>query len=183
MLVLMGPYLLCAQQKVEREYRIKRQKVPKEARNWLDDAYEDHGKVKWYQEQTETATYYEAKLEWEDHTHSVKFNSGGLIEDIEIEMAWEELPDQLQARLRDYFESGYQKYEVRKIQRQYTGSPDDLEDAIDEHETDDVTTRYELEFYGKTDSQDELWEGLFSDDGELIQKRVIKLRPVDNLIY
>ncbi|NBC83122.1 MAG: hypothetical protein GVY19_07045 [Bacteroidetes bacterium] len=172
-----------AQVKTEVEKRIDSKDVPQKAIRWLNDAYEKVDKVKWYYEETTGKASYEAKLKWNNRNHSVEFNTKGVIEDIEIYMDWDELPDYVRRNVIHYMDSAFTKYNIRKIQQQWTGEPDDLEDAIDEHETEDITTRYEIEFYGKNENHNELWEGLFDHMGILIEQRIIKLLPTDNLNY
>jgi hypothetical protein len=186
-LLLLLAFSLNAQKKVEKERRVDREEVPEEALEWFEDAYEDvyedAGKVRWYFERSNQGESYEAKLKWKGHKHSVEFSTTGVIEDIEILISTDELPEQTRETLLGYFDTHYKKYRIRKIQRQLNGESDDLEDVIDEDETEDILVRYEIEFYGKTAKQKELYEGLFDAGGHLINRRVIKLRPTNNLIY
>lgn len=115
--------------------------------------------------------------------HSVEFDTTGVVQDIEISIDWQELPELVQENITSYLDSAFQKYRVQKIQEQWTGAPDDLEDLIDERERDDLTIRYELEYYGKNASADELWEGLFDADGSMLRERIVKLGPTDNLNF
>lgn len=172
-----------AQDKSEKEQRVHIKQVPGLAVEWFNDAYEKKRKTRWYFEETSGQQSYEAKLKWKGHMHSVEFDTSGVIQDIEIGVEWHELPVLVQENITLHLDSAFQKYRVQKIQEQWTGTPDDLEDLIDEGERDDLTIRYELEYYGKNESADELWEGLFDTDGFLLQERVVKLRPTDNLNF
>jgi len=172
-----------AQDKEEKEFRVKRKDVPSEARKWFKDAFEGARKVNWYYEESSGTGSYEAKLKYRGLEYSVEFDTTGRIEDIEVKIEWEELPDEVKNNLNSYFSTNYTKYKILKIQKQYTGSPDDLEDLIDENEKEDITVRYELEFHGRTDTENELWEGLFSSNGSLIEVRKIKLMPTNNLEF
>ena len=168
---------LFAQEKVEIERKIAKEEVPDAALSWFEDAYERVGRVRWYLEEGSDGRSYEAKLKWKGHLHSVEFDSTGVIEDIETRISQNDVPTAVLEKLRNYFEVHYERYRIRKIQRQWIGSPEDLEDAIDEGEVEEVKTRYEIEFYGKTTSGKELWEGLFDEHGVLIRRRVVNLRP------
>jgi hypothetical protein len=171
------------QEKVEIEQRIQVGDVPLPALEWLKDAYENARKTKWYYEETTGLKSYEAKLKWKGHMHSVEFDTSGVIQDIEISVEWEELPAMVQENIMAYLDSAFTRYRVQKIQEQWTGAPDDLEDLIDEREMEDLTTRYEIYYYGKKASADEIWEGLFDADGKILQERIVKLRPTDNLNF
>lgn len=53
---------LPAQDKVEREYRIKAKTVPEAASMWLEEAFPRTGRVKWYYEETSGKESDEAKF-------------------------------------------------------------------------------------------------------------------------
>ncbi len=171
------------QDKVEKEFRVKKKDVPAEAKKWFKDAFEGAGKVNWYYEESSDKGSYEAKLKYRGLEYSVEFDTTGKIEDIEVRQEWEDLPHETKDNINNYFLSNYIKYKVLKIQKQYTGSPDNLEDLIDEDETEGITVRYEIEFHGKTEKENELWEGLFSSNGSLLKVRKIKMMPTNNLEF
>ncbi|WP_296701328.1 hypothetical protein [Algoriphagus sp.] len=173
-----------AQDKIERELRIKETEVPKEAKDWLNDAFETIKKPKWYQELFESGYSYEAKFKLKGKFYSVEFDSLGNIQDVEIEISVEELPNEVQTGLNKLLSADYKNSDIKRIQIQYSGEPDDLEDFFDENSLEGILTRYEIEFIGLDEAGDsKLWEGLFSDKGELIRKRKIVLTPSENLIF
>ncbi len=172
-----------AQEKIERETGVKKEKVPAAAIEFMEDAFEGARKIKWYYEETSGKQSYEAKLKWDGRMNSLEFNTKGLIEDIEKEYDFKELDPPIQKRLENWFSSNFLKYKIRKTQQQWTGTPDDLEDAVDENEMDDITIRYEIEFFGSTEEERSLWEGLFDARGNFIEKKKIILRPTDNLNF
>ena len=178
------PILSLAQEKIEREKRIKSNEVPSKAIEWMDDAYEDlENQIKWYFEETSGRYSYEAKVKFMDDLHSIEFDTLGNIQDIEIIKEWDELLPEVKENLQNYFQSNFKKFKIRKIQIQYTGDEDDLEDLIDENEFDDLTIRYEIKFYGKTEQDKKIWEALFDDEGKYIQKREVILNTSNNLNF
>ncbi|KAB1064874.1 hypothetical protein [Salibacter halophilus] len=178
------PILSLAQEKIEREKRIKSNEVPSKAIEWMDDAYEDlENQIKWYFEETSGSYSYEAKVKFMDDLHSVEFDTLGNIQDIEIIKEWDELLPGVKENLQNYFQSNFKKFKIRKIQIQYTGDEDDLEDLIDENEFEDLTIRYEIKFYGKTEQDKKIWEALFDDEGKYIQKREVILNTSNNLNF
>ncbi|MEB2774539.1 hypothetical protein SYJ56_04435 [Algoriphagus sp. D3-2-R+10] len=173
-----------AQDKIEREFGIKENEVPKEARDWLYDAFESTRKIKWYKEVFESGFSYEAKFKLKGEFYSVEFDSLGRIEDVEIEMDFEKLPADLQNGLKVYLSTNYKSSDIKRVQIQYSGEPDDLEDFFDENSQEGIITRYEIEFIGPDETGgSQLWEGLFASDGQLIQKRKIIVSPSENLIF
>lgn len=183
-LILIIPFCYCfAQEKNEVEKRIKVKDAPQEAKTWLKDAYENQRKTKWYYQTDGNEEGFEAKLKHKKHLHSVEFDTTGEVRNIEILMAEEEVNKKVMQNIHSYLKSNYNKFKISKLQIQYTGEGDDLEDIIDEDEFEDITIHYEIEFYGKSDTEDELWEGLFDAEGQLIERRKIVLKATDNLDY
>ncbi|UZD22951.1 hypothetical protein PBT90_05905 [Algoriphagus halophytocola] len=175
---------LFAQDKIERELRVEEKEVPKEARDWLYDAFETTKRPKWYQEIFESGYSYEAKFKLIGKFYSVEFDSLGLIQDVEIEVDFKELPKEVQAGLEDYLLDEYKSSDIKRIQIQYSGKADDLEDFFDENSLEGILTRFEIEFVGPDETgASQLFEGLFSEKGTLIFKRKIALVPSENLLY
>lgn len=172
-----------AQEKNEVEKRIKKQEVPQQAKAWLNDAYENKRKTKWYFQTDGEEKSFEAKLKYKKHLHSIEFDLDGNVRNIEVLIDENEIDKEVQKVISTYFETNFSKFSISKIQIQYTGENDNLEDVIDENEFEDITVSYEIEFYGKTDTEDELWEALFDAEGVLIKKRIVNLKATDNLDY
>lgn len=173
---------LFAQEKIERETGIKPREVPSAAKDWLKDAFEDVRRPKWYLEYSQTGKSFEAKFNYQGHFHSVEFDSLGNVQDVEIEIKESEIPAEVWKEIQSYFDSEYKQVKVEKIQRQLTGSIDDLEDFFDEQEDEDIVTRYEIVFQGKNELWD-LWEALFDDSGKFLSILRVQIRPTDNLIF
>ena len=177
-------FQLQAQVKNETEKRIKKKDVPEEVMEWFKDAYEKRKKVKWFYQTDGEKTVYEAKLMYKKQKHSVEILPNGNIVNIEVLIDFDTIEANSKNNIETYLYANYTKFSIKKVQIQYTGSNDDLEDLIDEDELNDaITINYEIEFYGKNETEDELWEGLFNSDGKLMEHRKIKLKATDNLDY
>lgn len=175
---------LLAQDKIEREFRVEEKVVPKEAKDWLYDAFETTKKPKWYQEVFESGYSYEAKFKLKGKYYSVEFDSLGWIQDVEIEIDFDQLSNEVKTGLEAHLGSDYKNSDIKRIQIQYSGKPDDLEDFFDENSLEGILTRFEIEFIGPDEAGSlELWEGLFSENGNLIRKRKIVLTPSENLVF
>lgn len=173
-----------AQDKVERELKVKTSTVPKDARDWLEDAFETTKSPKWYKEINESGYSYEAKFKLDGQFFSVEFDSIGNIQDVEIEMSLEELSPEVQENLNTYFSTEYKNHKIRRLQIQYSGYAEDLEDLFDENEFENLEIRYEVEFTGTDlDGLSQFWEGLFDEKGKFIRKRRIITPPTENLIF
>lgn len=175
---------LQAQVKNEIEKSIKKRDVPTVVMEWFKDSYEKNRKVKWYFQTDGEKEVYEAKLTHQNKKHSIEILPTGEAVNIEISIDFDEIEVNAKQQMETYFTSNYTKFKVKRVQIQYTGSNDDLEDFIDEDElSDDLVVNYEIEFYGKNDVENELWEGLFDAKGILTERRKIKLKATDNLDY
>lgn len=172
-----------AQEKNEVEKRIKKSEVHEDAVDWLKDAYENKRKTKWYFQTDGDEEMFEAKLKHKKHLHSVEFNLEGEVQNVEVLIKEKEIDKEVHQNIINYLKNNYNKYSFSKIQKKYTGEGDDLEDMIDENEFEDITINYEIEYYGKSDSDDELWEGIFDENGIFLSKRVVKIKATDNLDY
>ena len=183
-LFLLGSLTLFAQEKSEVERKVKASQVPQKAVSWMEKTFGKKNGISWYEELSSGKLSYEAKFKWNRRWHSVEFDRSGNIEDIEIRISNKELPDAFRLAFRSYLDSAYTKFKVMKIQEQWSGEPQALAEAVKNGDLSGITIRYEIEFYGKNnDRKDELWEGLFDRDGNLVRQRKIILRPSDNLLY
>ncbi|WP_338219068.1 hypothetical protein [Algoriphagus sp. oki45] len=171
-----------AQEKSEREVRVKASEVPSSAKDWLKDAFEEIKRPKWYLEFSLEGKAFEAKFWREKHFHSVKFDSLGRLVDVEIEITKKEMPEESWLAIESYLESEFEEFAVQKIQRQLIGEEGDVEDYFDENETEGVKIRYEIVFEGKKENW-QLWEALFDESGAFLTLVRIQVKPVDNLIF
>ena len=172
-----------AQEKDEREWRVNRKEIPQAAMEWFKDAYETPKQVKWYGETNESGHFFEAKLKWKDHRHSIKFTDKGEIVDIEIEKTLDELTETVQENILTALDSINALHRILKLQEQWTGEPDDLEDLIDEKERENLTKRFELELFFRSGDKAGYHELMFSESGRLELIRPIKMNTADHLQY
>ena len=182
-LLVLTTLLAQAQEKVEREWRIKTNEVPSPAMDWFKDAYELHGKVKWFKEENEAGTFYEAKLQHRGKQHSVKFTQQGDVLDVEITVTLDELEEAVRTRILAALDSIGEGHRALKLQQQWTGAPDDLEDLIDEQEREDLTLLYELEVFFRSGPDEGYHELLFTEQGALHTKRPMRVNTADHLQY
>lgn len=160
--------------KVEREYRTFPDLVPKDAREWMEEAYGQVKKVKWYyKEDQNDDESYEARFKLNRLKYSVAFDEDGDVEDIEIARSWKKLPAEIKNRLQTTFDS-FDRFRLKTIEEQWTAKDeDDLKDAARNGSPGDIRLRYEVEFRARIDGIEARWEGLFDLDGSLLSKRII----------
>lgn len=183
LLLMVTSFTLSAQDKTEVERGVPAAEVPSVARDWLHGTYSRTGRLRWYLERSSDGISYEAKFKHRGAWHSVEFDESGALQDIEIRVDWINLPELVRQGMVAYFDTTYAKHRIRKIQQQLSGSPEAVRAIIRNEPAQTVTHRYEVEFYGKNNRSKALWEGLFDNQGQLLLRRKIVLRPTDNLNY
>lgn len=174
--------LSTAQIKVEREYRTKSALVPDEALKFMELAGFPTFRIKWYLETDLNDTTYEAKINYRDRLYSIEFDRQGKLQDVEIEIAWTEIPLPVRENILEILEQQYDRYRIRKVQIQYSGNPESVALAIGKNFTShELTVRYEIEVIGKSRKQSNLYEYLFSETGELLGKMKVLFRYPQHL--
>lgn len=171
-------------QKREIEQGVDKSEVPEKAREWLKDAYEGINKVRWYFQTDGEKEVYEAKLRKKQKWHSMEFLPDGEISNIEILIEFKDLEKEIQENLTRYLTENYQRFKIDRIQIQYTGNSDDLEDLIDENKVgESLIKKYEIEYFGRENGLNKMWEGHFDSLGNFLEKRAIELSSTDVLDF
>lgn len=172
-----------SQTKFEQEFRIKPGDVPGSALEFIDSMEFDR-KIKWYKEIGHHGKSIEAKTRFKGKKYSVEFSAEGVFEDVEIEIKCTEIPLDTRREIEKYLHSEYTKYSIDKIQMQYSGTKESVLNLIKELDIDTKPTiRYEIVLSSNIDKTYKMYEFLFSESGDFIQKQEIVLRNTDNIEY
>jgi len=174
---------LFAQQKFERESRLKQNQVPYNALNFID-SLKLKNKIKWYLEEGLESKSIEAKFKRKGEKHSVEFDILGNIEDVEIEIKWDELPSPLKNTISTRLEKDCIKHKIVKTQIQYTGNQMPLFlKLLSGEPTEDLTVKYEIIVKCRFEKSTELFEYLFTDKGHFVLASQIIFKPSYHLEY
>jgi hypothetical protein len=170
-----------AQQKFEKESRLKPADVPKVARQFID-AVEMDSNWKWYFEENLEGNSVEAKTKYKGRKYSVEFDVSGNVQDIEIEKNWQELDDDLRRNIAKSIDSLFFRHKINKVQIQYSAEKTVLL-AILNNKTNhnESKIQYEIVVAGKKNGRPKLYELTFTGKGELLKSSEIILRNTDNL--
>lgn len=181
-LILLFSFPICgySQSKTELEQRIKKENAPLAAQKFIDSLYFS-SKIKWFVEQDYTTKTFEAKTKSKGKKYSIEFDSLGKIEDIEIEIKWNEIPLSIQNRICQKWNADFEKFKIKKIQIQYTGKSIDLLNI--EKNTEQLSIKYEIVLKGQKNTQTSFYEYLFSEKGEVEEIQQLNFRNTDNLEY
>ena len=112
---------LYAQEKYEKESRIKQKNVPSKALLFID-SLNFKNKIKWYKEEGLYRKSFEAKFKYNKARYSVEFDTLGNIEDLEIEVDWEDLKSNISDSISLQLKIDCIKHKIVKVQKQYKGS-------------------------------------------------------------
>ncbi|SRX55279.1 hypothetical protein [Aequorivita sp. CIP111184] len=174
---------LFAQQKFEKESRLAQSDVPMNALNFID-FLELKNKVKWYLEKGLERKSIEAKFKRNRKKHSVEFDALGNIEDVEIEIKWDELTTPLKNSIDTRLQKDCIKHRIDKIQIQYTGNQIPLFlKLFSGKPTEDLTVKYEIIVKCRSEKSTELFEYLFTDKGHFVLASQIIFKPSYHLEY
>lgn len=175
--------LLAVSQKFEKEYRIETEEVPEKAFQFIHSEDNDFSE-KWYFEENLEGNSIEAKFKYNRKKYSVEFDTLGNLLDIEVESPFKDLPDKLQASIKNSLQKTYSKFTVRKMQVQYSGTINSFADFIAESEkAKQYTIYYELVVKGRENREWNLYEMTYNNRGELEKTEQIILRNTDNLEF
>lgn len=170
-----------AQNKFEKEIRVKVKDVPQAAIDFVDDLAFTK-KVKWFREIGLDKISFEAKTKRKGQWYSIEFSEDGSFEDLEIVIEPNEIPDTSYERIISYFDKKYEKFAIEKVQIQYSGNHT-LNYFLGKGPAVDLNIRYEIVLSSKVEGAFVLLEELFDDEGNFLNSSRIILDRFDNIVY
>lgn len=172
-----------AQQKFERESRLKQEDVPPAALQFID-AVELETNWKWYFEENLVGNSVEAKTKHNGKWYSVEFDTSGKIQDVEVESDWNGLDEKVRVNISEALDSLFIRSEIDKIQIQYVAEKQNLIGLLNsEPGGPGMNIQYEIVVKGKKTGRPKLYELTFSDSGALKAISEIVFRNTDNLEF
>ncbi len=172
-----------AQEKFEKESRMKEQDVPSKALQFID-SLQIKSNVKWYFEEGLEHNSIEAKFKRDKKKYSIEFDTLGTIEDVEIEIKEKAFSPKLNAAMQAQLQKNCLKHKIVKIQIQYSGTHSALLKQLNsEGIISGITINYELIVQCKSTDGVDLFEYKFNDTGELISKARIIFKNSSHLEY
>lgn len=182
-LMVLFPSLLRAQQKYEREFRIKREMIPPSAQGFIDSIGSD-SKIKWYREIGLNGVSIEAKFRYNKKKFSVEFDTLGSVQDAEFLMKKSDINPSVYKTIATELDSLYKKWKFQKIQMQYAGKRIDIITSILNNEpSQSINVSYEIVLRGKALGNTQLFEITFNEQGEIKNVLHIIQDKSDHLEY
>lgn len=172
--------------KEEVENSINRDEMPVAAVKVLDEFWDEQTDIDYYRETDGETVTFEAKLDWQGVQYSIEFSREGKLLDVEQLIDFHEIPESVREEITDTMEEEFSRYRTTRIQQQFITTEDDEddEDYLDdvlEQDMEDLLIRYEIEVEGQNRRELGSFEMLFDSSGELIQRRKIARRSIDNI--
>jgi hypothetical protein len=172
-----------AQEKFEKERRIRKGNVPAEALSFVD-ALDVKSKVKWFKEEGLSQKTIEAKFKHNKAKYSVEFDTLGNLEDVEIVASWNDLASNVRDSICLQLNSACSKYKIVKVQKQYAGDASELISMLKaDTYSPFVTIKYELIVKCHRQRKVDLFEYVFSSKGQLISISKIVFKNSSHLEY
>ncbi len=175
-----------AQNKYEREYRIKKSQFPLEGIKLIERKLIGAKRIRFYKETDSAKTSFEAKFKKDKLHYSIEFDKNGQLEDIEILISEVDIPEATIKKIHDYLHSEFKKYRIRRIQQQYPFVTDENPEATLKNAFQNLllpTINYELIVAGKSERQFVQYEMLFDSDGKFLLKRQSLPPNYDHVLY
>ena len=174
--------------KNEVEISIAREQMPQKALALLEPVLAGARKVRFYRETDGEQASYESKLKWKGDFYSIEFEEDGSLLNAEKLVRYRSLPDGVRKAVNGRLKKEFGRYKVRRTQVQYSGGTSGLSDtevlkSLGRPEPGDVTVRYELEVDALASSNPGAYELLFDADGNVLERREIVRRSLDNILY
>ncbi|MBT8183859.1 MAG: hypothetical protein KJN76_03395, partial [Eudoraea sp.] len=163
-----------AQNKYEREYRIKKSQFPMEGIKLIERKLIGAKRIRFYKETDSAKTSFEAKFKKDKLHYSIEFDKNGRLEDIEILINEVDIPEVVIKKIHDHLHSEFKKYKIRRIQQQYPFVTDENPETTLKNAFQNLllpTINYELIVTGKNERQYVQYEMLFDSEGKFLLKR------------
>ena len=174
-----------AQNKYEREYRIKKSQFPEQALTYIEKELKEAKRIRFYKETDSTKVSYEAKFKKDRLKYSVEFDEGGVLEDIELLIRPVDIPNDTFLKINDFLDKDFIKFRIRKIQQQYPLGKKDTETVVKNAFQNLMLPyiKYEIIVSGKKNKGYAQYEVLFDAEGNFVKMRESLPPNYDHILY
>ena len=117
-------------EKNEKEERVTLIQLPQETQNTLKLYPKNIKRLKFYRETDGDKVSFETKFKYHKKWHSIEYDTIGTLEDIEIEINKNKLPQKAYLSIKNYLNNLSQKWKIIKIQEQYINNNTSAKELI-----------------------------------------------------
>jgi len=174
--------------KNEVEISISREEMPERALSLLEPILSEARKARFFSETNGEQVSYESKVRWKGYQYSIEFKKDGSLLDAEKLVRYRSLPKEVREAVNGRLEKEFGRHRVRRTQVQFSAGGPGVSDQevigmLGRSEPGPATVRYELEVDVVTPPHLGSYELLFDPDGNLLERRQIVRRSLDNILY
>lgn len=177
---------LSAQTKNEKESRIQLSEFPAQAQTTINSIIKEVKRIRHYKEIDGNQESFESKFKFKNHWHSAEFSKSGDLEDLEVTIRERQLDDTIKNTIKSYLNNHFLKYDIIKIQEQYTPSHTTetqvfLKNVLDNRKS--IDSNFEIVIAVKSSEGWELKELTFNTTGEFLKSRDIQQDSYEYIMY
>tara|TARA_R110002050_G_scaffold110892_3_gene223619 strand:- start:28077 stop:28652 length:576 start_codon:yes stop_codon:yes gene_type:complete len=179
-----GVCTLSAQEKYEREHRIKKSEFPTAAYTLIKEKVSETKKLKFYKEIDSAKTSYIAKCKKGRLWYDLQFDNDGNLQNTEVTIKSIDMPNETYDNIITHLDTNYNQYKIQKIQQQYV-TDGDIEKTMKNTFQNLMlpSVNYKLFVAAKKVKEKQEFEILFNADG--IFKHIRRALPpnYDHVLY
>lgn len=185
-LLLLFVVELSAQTKNEKESRIQLSEFPSQAQTTINSIIKSVKRIRHYKETDGNLESFETKFKFKKHWYSVEFSTSGDLEDVEITIRERHMEDAIKNTIKSYLKDQFSKYDIIKIQEQYSSSPTAetqvfLKTILQNRKS--IDSNFEIVVAVKSSKGWELKEMTFNTTGEFLKSRDIQQDSYEYIMY
>ena len=175
-----------AQERVERQHRIKKSQFPSEALAIIDQNSSDIKRLKFYREVDTAQKTYTAKFKKSRLFYEIDFNQNGTFKSIGFNIKEVDVLEDSFQRISEYISRNFEKAKIRKMLQQYQKEQDEsseetIKKAFQNIIGDDIS--YKLLVRGKKEGQRSDYQIIFDSEGQFQQLRKSLPANYDRVLY
>lgn len=175
-----------AQDKYEREFRIRKAQFPESAYEAVEGYLNKARRIRFYKEIDSSRQSFEIKFKKDRLHYSIEFDPSGALEDVEIRVRAVDLPNASYEAIESFLEATFDKHRIRKIQQQYprnafSSDKETLTKAFQNLLLPQL--QYELIIMGRKEAGYNEYEVLFDSEGSFIKLRKALPANYDHVLY
>jgi len=185
-LFLCFAWCVSAQNKYEREYRIRKVQFPEKALGYIENKLVGAKRIRFYKETDSAKVSYEAKFKKNRLWYSIEFDKMGALEDIEILIKSIDIPNETFKTINNYLSDHFTTFRIRKIQQQYPVTNQETAEETVKNAFQNLMLpyiNYELIISGKKESDFNQYEVLFDATGNFKSLRKSLPPNYDHVLY
>ena len=176
---------LFAQEKSEKEIKIKEKDFPQDALKTIRPFLQDAKRLRYYQEFDLNRKSFELKFKKNKRYYSLEFDQNGRLEDVEVIIKLSDIPQSISATILKYITANYSKPQLKKIQQQYPNQLGQDKTVLNDAFANNFKPyiNYEIVISCICEGSFKKYELLFGANGNFKKQRLFKSAAYDHILF